>query len=119
MGYVARGKWVDQWYDTASSGGRFERQESRFRNTIAAGGDFAPEPGRHHLYVSSACPWARPTLIYRGPKGLPGAIGVTVVDPLMLADGWTLADGADPINGARFLWQIYAKADPDYIGRAT
>jgi len=119
MGYLARGKWVDQWYDTASSGGRFVRQDSRFRNTIAAGGDFAPEAGRYHLYVSWACPWAHRTLIYRALKGLQDAIGVTAVDPLMLSDGWTIPAGADPINGAKFLWQIYAKADPDYVGRAT
>ncbi len=28
MGYLARGTWVDEWYDTASSGGRFVRQDS-------------------------------------------------------------------------------------------
>jgi putative glutathione S-transferase len=119
MGYVARGKWVDQWYDTAATGGRFVRQDARFRAWIGAGDEFPPEPGRYHLYVSWACPWAHRTLIYRALKRLQNAIGVTVVDPLMLADGWTMAAGADPVNGAKFLWQVYAKADPDYVGRAT
>jgi glutathionyl-hydroquinone reductase len=119
MGYVARGAWVDGWYDTAASGGRFVRQDARFRSWIAPGGDHPPEPGRYHLYVSWACPWAHRTLIYRALKGLQEAIGVTVVDPLMLSDGWVIAAGADPINQAQFLWQIYAKADPDYVGRAT
>jgi putative glutathione S-transferase len=27
MGYLQRGTWVDQWYDTASTGGRFVRQD--------------------------------------------------------------------------------------------
>src|ERR1051326_6949372 len=119
MGYVARGKWVDQWYDTAATGGRFVRQDARFRAWIGAGDEFPPEPGRYHLYVSWACPWAHRTLIYRALKRLQNAIGVTVVDPLMLADGWTMAAGADPVNGAKCLWQVYAKADPDYVGRAT
>jgi glutathionyl-hydroquinone reductase len=119
MGYVQRGAWVDAWYDTASAGGRFVRQDARFRAWISPGGDHPPEPGRYHLYVSWACPWAHRTLIYRTLKGLQDAIGVTAVEPLMLSDGWVVAAGADPVNHAQFLWQIYAKADPDYVGRAT
>jgi glutathionyl-hydroquinone reductase len=119
MGYLARGRWVDEWYDTASTSGRFVRQDARFRSWMSEGGEFSPEPGRYHLYVSWACPWAHRTLIYRALKGLQDAIGVTVVDPLMLSDGWVIRPGTDPINHARFLWQIYAKADPDYVGRAT
>jgi glutathionyl-hydroquinone reductase len=119
MGYLARGRWVDEWYDTASTGGRFVRQDAGFRSWVSEDGEFSPEPGRYHLYVSWACPWAHRTLIYRALKGLQDAIGVTVVDPLMLSDGWVIPPGADPINHARFLWQIYAKADPDYVGRAT
>ena len=34
--------------------GRFVRQASRFRDRVAE----RPEPGRYHLYVSHACPWA-------------------------------------------------------------
>jgi len=119
MGYVARGTWVDRWYDTSSTGGQFVRPDARFRSWISPGEDFPPESGRYHLYVSWACPWAHRTLIYRALKGLEDAIGVTVVDPLMLSDGWTIAAGADPVNNAKALWQVYAKADPDYIGRAT
>jgi putative glutathione S-transferase len=119
MGYLMRGTWVDQWYDTASSGGRFVRQDSRFRSWVGEDGDFLPEAGRYHLYVLWACPWAHRTLIYRGLKGLEDAIGVIVVDPLMLSNGWVIAADADPLNHVQFLWQVYAKADPDYIGRAT
>ena len=114
-----RGKWVDQWYDTASSGGRFVRQDSRFRSWVGEDGDFLPAAGRYHLYISWACPWAHRTLIYRALKGLKDAISVTVVNPLMLSNGWVIAADADPVNHAQFLWQVYAKADPDYIGRAT
>jgi len=119
MGYLQRGTWVDQWYDTASSGGRFVRQDSRFRTWLGQGGDYSPEAGRYHLYVSWACPWAHRTLIYRALKGLKDVIGVTVVDPLMLSNGWVIAPDADPVNHAQFLWQVYAKADPNYVGRAT
>ena len=119
MGYLMRGAWVDQWYDTASSDGRFVRHDSRFRSWVGDNGDYLPAAGRYHLYVSWACPWAHRTLIYRALKGLKDAISVTVVDPLMLSNGWVIAADADPVNHAQFLWQVYAKADPDYIGRAT
>ena len=119
MGYLARGTWVDQWYDTASSGGRFVRQDSRFRSWIGQDRDYPPEAGRYHLYVSWACPWAHRTLIYRVLKGLKDSIGVSVVDPLMLSNGWVIAPDADPVNHARFLWQVYAKADANYVGRVT
>jgi glutathionyl-hydroquinone reductase len=119
MGYLERGTWVDQWYDTASSGGSFVRQDSRFRAWLDQRGDYSPEAGRYHLYVSWACPWAHRTLIYRALKGLKDVIGVTVVDPLMLSNGWVIAPDADPVNHAQFLWQVYAKADPNYVGRVT
>ena len=93
MGYLRHGAWVDEWYDTAASGGRFVRQDARFRAWISPGGDVLPEPGRYHLYVAWACPWAHRTLIYRTLKGLEDAIGVTVVDPLMLSDGWVIPPG--------------------------
>lgn len=98
MGFLQNGKWVDQWYDTASSGGEFRRQDSRFRNWVTADGGAGPsgqggfraEPGRYHLYVSLACPWAHRTLIFRQLKSLQEMVGVTVVEPLMLDHGWVL-----------------------------
>jgi hypothetical protein len=39
MGYLMRGAWVDQWYDTASSDGRFVRHDSRFRSWVGDNGD--------------------------------------------------------------------------------
>ena len=119
MGVMVDGVWRDQWYDTASTGGKFERPQTLFRSRVEAGGAFEPAPGRYHLYASWACPWAHRTLIYRKLKGLEGAIGVTYVDPLMLENGWTLSEGADPILDARALWQVYASADPHYSGRVT
>ncbi|MBD8876045.1 glutathione S-transferase family protein [Roseibium polysiphoniae] len=126
MGLLVDGKWTDQWYDTKSSGGRFVRKASSFRNWItddgspgpSGEGGFTAEAGRYHLYVSYACPWAHRTLVFRKLKGLEELIGVTAVEPLMLDNGWTFTE-PDPLNGASYAWQIYTAADPNYSGRAT
>ncbi len=125
MGMLVDGRWTDQWYDTKSTGGRFVRSDAAFRDRVTADGasGFKAEPGRYHLYVSYACPWAHRTLIYRTLKGLEDQISVSVVNPLMLADGWTFepASGVipDPVNHAAFLHQVYTAARPDYTGRVT
>lgn len=131
MGLLVEGKWVDQWYDTKSTGGRFERKESQFRNWITADGAAGPtgeagfiaEAGRYHLYVSYACPWAHRTLIMRALKGLEDMISVSVVGMTMLEHGWTFdqSDGStgDALFGSKFMHEIYAKADPAYTGRVT
>lgn len=121
MGLLIDGRWHDQWYDTKSTGGAFKRQESAFRNQVTADGSsgFKAEPGRYHLYVSLACPWAHRTLIFRKLKKLDDAISVSVVEPLMLENGWELAPGADPVNGKRFLYEVYTEVKPDMNGRVT
>jgi glutathionyl-hydroquinone reductase len=121
MGLLIDGRWHDQWYDTKSTGGAFKRQESAFRNWITADGSsgFKAEPGRYHLYVSLACPWAHRTLIFRKLKKLEDAITVSVVEPLMLENGWELAPGADPVNGKSFLYQVYTEVKSDISGRVT
>lgn len=131
MGLLIDGKWHDQWYDTKSSGGRFIRSESQFRNWITADGcpgpsgegGFKAEPGRYHLYVSLACPWAHRTLIMRALKGLEDMISVSVVHWLMREDGWTFANGPgvvpDNLNNAEYLHQVYTAAQTDYSGRVT
>ncbi|WP_417578853.1 glutathione S-transferase family protein [Nitrincola sp.] len=131
MGLLVDGEWVDQWYDTKSSEGRFVRSEAQFRNWITADGSpgptgeggFKPEPQRYHLYVSLACPWAHRTLIFRAIKGLESFISVSVVNPLMREDGWTFAEGegvvADPLHQADYLRQVYTAEDPVYTGRVT
>lgn len=121
MGLLVDGVWQDRWYDTASTGGRFVRADSRFRNWVTEDGSsgFRAEAGRYHLYVSYACPWAHRTLIFRVLKGLEAAISVSVVEPLMLEHGWAFPEGADALHGARFLYEIYTRADPHYSGRVT
>jgi putative glutathione S-transferase len=64
MGLLQDGQWVDQWYDTKSSDGRYVRKASAFRNWVTADGAAGPSgvsgfkaaPDRYHLYVSLACP---------------------------------------------------------------
>jgi putative glutathione S-transferase len=125
MGLLVDGTWTDQWYDTKSTGGRFVRQDAAFRNRITADGSsgFQAESGRYHLYVSYACPWAHRTLIYRSLKGLEEHVSISVVNPLMLEDGWTFHPGpgviSDAINGFDMMHQIYTAARPDYTGRVT
>ena len=131
MGLLQEGKWVDQWYDTKSTNGRFVRKAPQFRNWVTADGAAGPsgkggfkaEPGRYHLYVSLACPWAHRTLIIRALKGLEKMISVSVVHWYMAENGWTfdVGDGVvpDTVNGAKFLHQVYTKAKPDYSGRVT
>lgn len=131
MGYLDNGKWVDQWYDTKSTGGKFVRTEAQFRNWITpdgapgptGAGGFAAEAGRYHLYVSYACPWAHRALIFRALKGLRDMIDVSVVDWFMGEHGWTFkaGDGAtgDQLFGLDHLHQLYARAEPDYTGRVT
>jgi len=131
MGLLVDGKWQDVWYDTDSTKGRFERSKSQFRNWITPDGSAGPsgeagfkaEPGRYHLYVSYACPWAHRTLIFRALKKLEDVISVSVVDMLMADEGWTFygttGSTGDPLFGAKRLHEIYTRADPHYSGRVT
>ncbi len=121
MGFLVDGQWVTDAEDTRYRDGRFHRADARFRNWVTADGSsgFPAESGRYHLYVSLACPWAHRTLIFRTLKGLEPHIGVSRVSPLMLENGWELPPGADPVNGARCMWEVYRKADPHYTGRAS
>ncbi len=111
--------------------GEYLRTTSGFRNWVTpdgrAGcsgeGGFAAEPGRYHLYVSYACPWAHRTLIVRALKGLNDLISVSVVHPLMPEESWVFGDypGATPdhINGLTSLSKLYEKADPDHNSVVT
>lgn len=131
MGQLHDGQWRTE-SNFAGSDGRFARTESRFRNWVtpdgapgpSGAGGFAAESGRYHLYVSLACPWAHRALIFRSLKGLAPHIGVDVVHPLMLDDGWTFATdfpGAtgDSLHGARFLHEVYTRAEPTATTKVT
>ncbi len=135
MGLLVNGQWQDKWYDTSKSGGKFQREESHFRNWVTRDGSagssgrvgFKAESGRYHLYVSLACPWAHRTLIFRKLKGLEDHIDVSIVHPDMLENGWEFdgpdlessAEIGDRLYGSRYYHQIYTRAKSDYTGRVT
>jgi putative glutathione S-transferase len=130
MGLLVKGKWVDKPHESGPEG-RFVRTESAFRNWITPDGrpgptgqnGFAAQPGRYHLYVSLACPWAHRTLLLRVLKGLEEIVSVSVTHWLMAENGWSFAPGEgvvpDPLFGARYLYEIYLHADPHYTGRVS
>jgi len=131
MGMLVDGQWHDVWYDTKASDGRFVRGDAQFRHWVTAdgapgpsgAGGFKAEPGRYHLYVSLACPWAHRTLILRRLKGLESMVSVSAVHWLMREQGWTFAAGPgvlpDTVNHAQFMHQVYTAAEPLYSGRVT
>ncbi|MFK7830997.1 MAG: glutathione S-transferase family protein [Congregibacter sp.] len=124
MGLLVDGRWQDRWYDTSASGGRFVREDAQFRHVIGApDGRYPAESGRYHLYVSLACPWAHRTLIVRSLKGLDEHIGVSVVSPIMLENGWTFdkseGSSGDAIYDYGFMHQLYTHAATSYSGRVT
>ncbi len=131
MGLLVNGKWQDKWYDTDSTGGRFIRKDSQFRDWITKDGSEGPEgqaavpaeKGRYHIYLSLACPWASRVYMVRQLKGLEDMISISIVNPIMLEHGWTFEDAEgvikDPVMDADYLHQIYTRAEPDYSGRVT
>ncbi|WP_029655223.1 glutathione S-transferase family protein [Marinobacter daepoensis] len=131
MGLLVDGRWHDQWYDTETTGGKFEREAARFRHWVTADGapgpagkgGFSAESGRYHLYVSMACPWAHRTLIFRKLKGLESHVSLSVVHPDMVEHGWEFRPGddlhRDHLYNSDYMHQIYTRAAPDYSGRVT
>ncbi|MBX6426184.1 MAG: glutathione S-transferase family protein [Variibacter sp.] len=131
MGLLVDGVWQEEERGARCRDGRFERQPSRFRSWVTPDGSAGPsgeggfraEPGRYHLYVSHACPWAHRTVIFRKLKALEDVISLSVVSPIVRREGWTFAkeEGStgDPVNGASRLSEIYVLAEPRYTGRVS
>lgn len=131
MGFLRDGEWLQDSTGWAKSDGRYVRADAPLRHWVTpdgapgptGDGGFAAEPGRYHLYVSLACPWAHRTLIMRALKRLEPLVGLSVVHWLMREDGWTFADGPgvipDPIFQAHVLRDIYLASDPRHSGRVT
>ena len=124
LGILQDGKWISR-REQEDSQGKFIRPSTTYRHQITADGSsgFKAEPGRYHLYISWACPWACRTAIIRQLKGLEDVIGLSVVGAEIDQNSWEFTDepGAipDSVNGTQYLWQLYLKADPNYSGRVT
>jgi len=107
---MVEGVWRDVPRETKSTGGEFIRPESGFRERVSA----PVEPGRYHLYVSRACPWAHRTLLVRAMKGLEKAIPAFYAAPEMRENGWEYGEG-----GIRYLHELYTRTRRDFSGRVT
>ena len=129
MGLLVDGVWQQDGQRTKD--GQFIRPTTQFRNWVTPDGSAGPsgsdgfkaEPGRYHLYVSLSCPWAHRTVIFRKLKGLENVIGMSLVSPDMLKDGWTFnkdeGSTGDEVNGKSKLSEIYLIANPRYTGRVS
>lgn len=62
----------------AVTGGEYKRHDSKHRPSID---EIVVEPGRYHLHVSLACPWAAGSLSMLHLKGLEDAVTFSVVHP--------------------------------------
>lgn len=127
--------WRNEWYDTSTTGGRFERTESQFRNWIthdgrpgpSGQGGFQAEAGRYHVYISMACPWAHRILLTRKLKNLESLISISNTRPYMGPLSWSLEPEAGRLfrhegiedEYVDYLFELYRLVDPDYTGRAT
>jgi len=128
--------------------GAFKRVASSFRNIIRKGTRFEPEPGRYHLYISYACPWASRCLAVLYMKGLEDVVGLSVVHPTWnktkpdnsedTHNGWVFKNPDDPpiknalgnglfpcdgcipdiVNGAKNIRELYEKSH-DTLGKYT
>lgn len=122
MGLLVDGKWQTEEGPASIS---FIRTASEFRNWITADGSsgFKAEPNRYHLYISLACPWACRALIFRRLKKLEDVISLSIVDPVMLENGWSFSDAEgcipDTVNHKQFMHEVYTLASPHYTGRVT
>lgn len=131
MSLLIDGQLKTDWLEAETEAGEFVRQDSQFRNWITVDGSAGPsgkagfvaEPGRYHLYVSYACPWAHRTLIFRKLKKLESLISVSVVNPYMGPTGWSFEPypdaTVDSVNAAGFMHEIYTLAQSDYSGIVT
>src|SRR5580693_7051521 len=129
MGLLVDGVWQED--ASRTTGGRFVRPNTTFRNFVTPDGSpgptgeggFTAERGRYHLYISLACPWAHRTLIFRALKKLDDVISISITEPLYGKTGWEFGMGRggmrDDANGKTTLAEIYLLADPHYTGRVS
>ena len=121
MGLLVNGKWQDKWYDTDETERSFSSGRNRnSRDWVTKDGNpvegssrgFKAEPGRYHLYVSYACPWAHRTLIFRKLKKLEDVISYSVVHHFMGENGWTSSRKMAPPATRSMAWSSCATSTP-------
>lgn len=107
--------------------------DDSFHGKISADGPFPPEAGRYHLYIGLFCPFAQRANVMLHLKQLDKYAGIetSIVKPYPKGDdkgwpGWQFnvpdqpaypGSTAEPFFQAKYLHEIYFKADPQYEGR--
>ena len=129
MDFAAFGDYGDfrrkQTASAARQPGEFVRPAYPFRGRITADGSsgYPAVPGRYHLYISWACPWAHRTAIVRQLLGLQDVISLSAVDPIRDGRGWAFREGPghslDPVNGFALLREAYEATEPGYDGHIS
>jgi len=108
-----------------AAAGEFVRPAYPFQGRITADGSsgYPAEPGRYHLYICWACPWANRTAIVRELLGLQDVVSLSAVDPVRDGRGWAFRQGdgygLDPVNGFEFLREAYEATEPGYDGHIS
>ncbi len=103
----------------APSGG-FERDTDYITTRITADGrdGWPVEPGRYHLVVARACPWANRAMIVRRLLGLEAVLSLGIAGPVHDERSWDFAEtgqgGRDPVLGIARLEEAYRRRDPSY-----
>jgi glutathionyl-hydroquinone reductase len=109
----------------AAQPGEFVRPAYPFQGRITADGSsgYPAVPGRYHLYISWACPWAHRSAIVRRLLGLEDVISLSAVDPVRDGRGWAFREGPgyslDPVNGFALLREAYEATEPGYDGHIS
>ena len=125
MGTLVDGQWQCEQLFPTDPKGSFIRKDSVFQQSVSNTDPvYKPESNRYHLYVSYACPWAHRTLIMRSLKSLETHIGISVVCPDMLENGWTFSTKhrdttGDRLYQHRYLYQLYQQAKKNLNTRVT
>lgn len=120
------GRWHSAIAPTDPRVERLRTRPSTYRDWVTPDGSPGPagqpahraEPGRYHLYVSHACPWAHRTILYRRLKELEDIVTMSVLHPRMAGEhSWTFDDDSplatrDHLYDSDYLHQVYTRGDP-------
>ncbi|CAI9635178.1 unnamed protein product [Alternaria burnsii] len=108
--------------DPVDVNSQWNHMPSQFRDRIPSA-RFPAEKGRYVLYLNYICPWAHRAAIVFALKGLGDVLDLVEVDGRDAAHGWFFSGRSgperDPVYGAKWLKEIYLRADPKYNGRIT
>jgi putative glutathione S-transferase len=120
MGMLIDGRWDEHATDTLGKSGSFDRTAATFRHRVSAEPStvYVAEAGRYHLFLAFGCPWCHRVMIFLKLKKLEGVISTSFVHHALGEGGWAFRT-PDPLFGARFAYEVYLKAIPNFTGRCT